>query len=94
MTAERPSFSAAELASIAVDHNPRRSFGTETPDIVLNEDDEIIIDNLYARPCCTVATAFVIDESDKDCVAGIDAKSRLNLSLGGSMVSTIEQCSV
>ena len=62
MTAERPTFSAAELALKAVDPtDPRHSFGTETPDIV--KDDEII-ENLSARPSSSLATASVTDEPD------------------------------
>ena len=56
MTAEHLTFSAAELALKAVDHNPRHSFGTETPDIF--KDDEII-ENHSVRPSSSLATAFV-----------------------------------
>ena len=87
MTAERPTFSAAELALKAVDPtDPRHSFGTETPDIF--KDDEII-ENHSARPSSSLATAFVTDEPDRHRVAGIDGKPRLNWSTGESMVRTI-----
>ena len=87
MTAERPTFSAAELALKAVDHNPRHSFGTETPDIF--KDDEII-ENHSVRPSSSLATAFVTDEPDKHRAAGIDAKTpRLNVSSSESVVRTI-----
>ena len=88
MTAERATFSAAELALKAVDPtDPRHSFGTETPDIV--KDDEII-ENHSARPSSSLATAFVTDEPDRHRVAGIDGKpGLLNWSTGESMVRTI-----
>ena len=88
MTAERPTFSAAELALKAVDHNPRHSFGTETPDIDIFKDDEII-ENHSVRPSSSLATAFVTDEPDKHRVAGIDAKPCLNVSSSESVVRTI-----
>jgi hypothetical protein len=56
-----------------------------TPDTFRNDQ---IIDKLSPRS--SLATAFVADESDESRVAGIDAKPRINSSLGEAMVRTID----